>query len=717
MKANTQASDRVRRQRMLLSIALSSFFLSLGLSAETINWEKVYGAPDGIVRSFVEVPDGRLIAGTAIHGIFVSSDKGATWQRINEEDQLLPLEPRTADADGILYGIEQSGERGGIYRSTDAGERWGRHNVGVSELIIHNVATANSTAYLATENGMYRSTDQGESWHLFALENHLVEDLAATTHGMLYVLAREAGDPVTRLMQSTDNGVSWIDRSSSVAGGLFSGISAFSDNRIALLSRFDGVFLSNEQGTEWPRLMSTDNQEIVAVALHPDGSVHALAPAAGLVFRADAAGQRTELTLPDGIARAMIIADTGELLVGFTYGGVWRSTDGNSWQQVGMTISRPIRSFLESRNGNLYWGTFYFGLLRSTDDGASWHNLGFSGQTGINAIVEDRAGVLFVGGSANDGYRSSDGGETWRQLELGEAIVASAEALLAASNDNIYYAAWRGTLRSSDGGDSWQSIAELDDRRILDFAETPSGTLYARSDDRGALLRSVDEGESWGNVAVPVISGVAISSMFINSAGTVFIGAGFGANSRFFLRSDNEGASWEFVVPRGSYFPIAMREAPGERLFVSTFTEIYLSEDKGVTWSKIGDAPTSSSIQDMYVSGNGRVYISTVEGAYRSREMVSVDTDPIAADNSLQSGLRLSAEEDQLLIAMETGTAFGATIAIFDNRGKILYSGREEALGRQRRITIPKRDWASGVYHLHVQTDKQSAVRTFSLLR
>ncbi len=126
---------------------------------------------------------GALYAGVSEAGVFVSRDRGTSWQEIegfNDHPSRANWEPGfgglcahtiLTDAKNPLrmwVGVSSSG----LFRTDDGGKTWGRKNDGVNATTghcVHRVAhdpARPDTLYRQDHRGMYLSEDGGDSWQV-----------------------------------------------------------------------------------------------------------------------------------------------------------------------------------------------------------------------------------------------------------------------------------------------------------------------------------------------------------------------------------------------------------------------------------------------------------------------------------------------------------------------------------------------------------------------
>jgi photosystem II stability/assembly factor-like uncharacterized protein len=181
-------------------------------------------------------------AGAASGGIFKTTDAGATWSPVFDDEpasSVGSLAVAPSDPNVIWAGTGESFIRSnisignGIYKSTDAGETWthmGLEKTGrIGRLVIDPrdpdvvVACTLGHAYgPQPERGVFRTTDGGKTWEktLFVDENTGCSDVAMDANnprilfaGMwqieIHTFGRTSGGPGSGLFRSNDGGVTW----------------------------------------------------------------------------------------------------------------------------------------------------------------------------------------------------------------------------------------------------------------------------------------------------------------------------------------------------------------------------------------------------------------------------------------------------------------------------------------------------------------------------
>lgn len=258
----------------------------------------------------------------------------------------------------------------------------------------------------------------------------------------------------------------------------------------------------------------------------------------------------------------------GRLYAGTIPGGLFVSDDGgDSWE-----LNRPLWNH-ESRGGDL------FGAEASSEN--QWHGTPASidygvFEPGIHSIVVDPRDPehLFVAVSTAGVIESSDGGRTWvgRNKGMTNDYSPTPESdwghdahfvtACAGQPDHLWQQNHCGVFHSADGAASWKKVSHPDQGVHFGFPI------------------AVDAGD--GRVAWVVPARSDMQRMSLEGGLCV-------------ARTDDGGESWKTFragLPQEHAYDIVLRHAldvSGDRLcFASTTGNVYLSEDRGESWTCLG---------------------------------------------------------------------------------------------------------------------------------
>ena len=138
--------------------------------------------------------------------IYFSSDIGINWVEKNANFNGIHVTSLTV-SDHIIYATTYNG----IYLSSDKGETWQNKSVGFpdTDLKVKTIAISGNNIFAGTRNAVYLSTDLGESWHLKS--NGLPKYAEIQT---LFVVGKNifAGIWGSGVYLTTDNGENWSSK-------------------------------------------------------------------------------------------------------------------------------------------------------------------------------------------------------------------------------------------------------------------------------------------------------------------------------------------------------------------------------------------------------------------------------------------------------------------------------------------------------------------------
>ncbi len=207
----------------------------------TYEWREV-GPNDvgGRTRAFVvDVTDQDvLIAGGVSGGIWRSTDRGATWRQVSENDVSVTSIVQDTRAGETHNWYASTGELresfsnngqftgplfgNGLYKSTDGGNSWSRIQTAGSPAFVDTefdrvgrivISPTTGTIVMASSSdGLFRSTDGGATFiHAHGTsEQHPWSDVVAGASGVFIgVLSGPSGASTNGLYRSVDDGASW----------------------------------------------------------------------------------------------------------------------------------------------------------------------------------------------------------------------------------------------------------------------------------------------------------------------------------------------------------------------------------------------------------------------------------------------------------------------------------------------------------------------------
>lgn len=314
------------RTRFFSVVMLLILFAGVALAQR----ETVYMA---VLSSFRPVRDS---SGDPGFGLFVSTDKGLTWEHRGWRDYI-----RTFYTEEGRDGTIWSACGNGVLRSTDNGRTW-TITTGweVTEVLKVKAAEREpSLVFASTAYGVFRTTDGGKTWEkkTSGMRHPFSGDVCIDRTDPRRVLAAsEEG-----VFLSENGGEQWVRTGLEGKGVRVVMQDLHNAKRIWLGTEGDGVFLSVDGGKRWERRSEgLGHFAVYSIALHPH--------------------------------------EQNWIFIGTYNGGVFRSTNcGLGWEQRSRGLTDlQIHSllFLSSDPRVLLAGSLNRGLFRSSDGGVSWQH-------------------------------------------------------------------------------------------------------------------------------------------------------------------------------------------------------------------------------------------------------------------------------------------------------------------------------------------------------
>jgi photosystem II stability/assembly factor-like uncharacterized protein len=469
----------------------------------------------------------RLFAGTNGGGVFRSNDKGASWQKINNE--LGNLTVRTLVMDGNV-GTLFAGTLGeGVFKAGSLDQTdplWEPINTGLDDKTVNALTQpSSSTLYAGTNSGVFRTRDRGLHWERASsgLSGARVTwlDFDPVQTSTLYA-ATGLG-----LFKSLDGGESWAPAGTGLPPVAATCVAVARSNPSVVYAGTDlGVYKSMDRGTTWTaKIANLWDADVLALAADPAASSTILVglPNAG-VMRTTSAQPRWDAATP---LPTWSLANTGLTNLFVT-----------------ALLADPVLP------GVFYAGTSS-GMFKSTDHGLSWAPAS-SGFPAVNvaclAADPTAGGVVYAGTSGSGVYRTRDGAATWTSAGSGMSNPnVNALAVDPAMPLTLYAGTDNGIFKTQEGGDHWSAAsAGLTNPAVMALAVDPTAPLTVYAGTYGdAVFKSVDGGFSWAATGSGLTSlDVMALAITPTNPSTVYAGTWGGG---VFASSDG-GATWTQLV-------------------------------------------------------------------------------------------------------------------------------------------------------------------------
>ncbi len=514
-------------------------------------------------------------------GIFRTRDGGKNWEHVLEVSEntgasdlsMDPTNPRILYAAMWNHGrkpwfIHSGGTDGGIYKSADGGDNWEKLTGGLPEMIGKigvDVSASNPDRVYAIieaepeKGGLWRSDDAGKTWNL--IDGHRV------LHSRAWYYIHIAADPVDEntvyvlnvpLMKSIDGGKTW-EKMTTPHGDHHDHWINPDDNRNMINGNDGGATITFDGGETWSSIMN-----------QPTAQFYRVTTDAQLPFRIYGGQQdNTTMSLASrslyggiGVAdyydvgggeSAHIAFDPEDprLIYATTINGTLTEYDHETGLERSiipypvLVYGKDSRDLKYRTNWNapvavsphdpsiIYYGTQM--ILKSTDRGVTWteispdltrndsekqgrnggpltpENVGAEFYNTVFYIVESplEAGHIWVGSDDGLVHLSRDGGETWNDVSpphKSEAMINSIE--ISPHDPGTVHVAVAGyklndfrpyIYMTSDYGKKWKRIDDSlpEDTFVRVVREDPDrkGLLFAGTES--GMFVSFDAGGDW----------------------------------------------------------------------------------------------------------------------------------------------------------------------------------------------------------------------------
>jgi photosystem II stability/assembly factor-like uncharacterized protein len=166
-------------------------------------WEPIAAdLPSLDIHGFARDPanPARMWAYLATGGLWESTDAGAHWTRVREDNVLFPLAISVGGATRLL-GLDA----GGLVASEDGGRTWAQLGTPPTTPMTAFAGTSDGTVlYAGSPDGLFRSDDSGRTWAATSFSGSPFAIATSPDGSTVAVVTR-----MTEFFRSPDRGVSW----------------------------------------------------------------------------------------------------------------------------------------------------------------------------------------------------------------------------------------------------------------------------------------------------------------------------------------------------------------------------------------------------------------------------------------------------------------------------------------------------------------------------
>ena len=465
----------------------------------------------GTFNSFVSTSAG-VFAGTSLHGVYLSTDHGASWTGVNNG---LPT-------NAAIYSLVTNGTDlyvgyiAAVYHSSDNGASWTSISNGLpSGKLINTLVLDGTTIYAGTSGaGIYVTTNGGATW---SADN---SGIASSSEVLLLsmkdsdIIASISNGTTDKLFISTDNGATWVNKSSLPMDAGIDKMSVSGNNLYVGTTNF-GLLRTSDNGAHWDVTAYPSNvRTLYATGNNIYASVYIVATDTIAYKSTDNGVTWTAMTTTMGLSGeglfSFVMSDTN-LLAGTgtntSSSGIYVSTNqGAHWAKfnTGLPGIYPGAMALIVKGSRTFAGVSCYsgtsGVYVSTNNGGSWsgaHTGLPSSPATAFALVDSTLYALLNGGTL---FKTTNNGASWdtasnglpqyasisSMVSVGSSVVITVGGTGSSSTDGVYV--------SSNGGASWTVSNEgLPDPSSVNQLAVNDSFLFVSVSGYGVYKRSLSE--------------------------------------------------------------------------------------------------------------------------------------------------------------------------------------------------------------------------------
>lgn len=597
---------------------------------------------------------GTYLAGLVAGGIFKTTDGGATWYPVFDDQPVLSISRIVFDpsSPGVVYAATGDPNISsyiflgqGIYKSTDDGESWSL--LGLDDAgIINALAIDPSNPQIlyagsmgiplrpGSERGFYRSEDGGLTWEktLYLSQEAGITDIlidpddpevvfACGWHRVRNQAVSIVSGPLSRVYRSKDRGLTWDTLTSGLPQGSFSRPAiAWSQGRffvrmVGTNQQLEGIYASDDQGDSWYPVPLTD---LPANALGGFGWYFG-----------------KFVVNPQNMADIFLLGVD-----------LWRTRNGGlQWEKATpfwwvYDVHADKHDLVFTPEGHLVLATDG-GLYRSLDDGETWARMDDIPNTQFYRIAwNPHDPEMTAGGSQDNGTTVGTGNpHQWEHIYGGDGF----QPAFHPEYPEIMFAEWQNgnLVQSSDYGFNFVDFTEGVNPSDNTAWDTPYfvsmhpphamwlGTNRVYRNDNPYIPQWYPVSDKLTDPAEPWLRSTHVITALGESPlvpGRVYAGTGDG---RLWGR-DPQTDAWTFIADGlPQRFVTSCQGSPTwpDRVFVTHSgykynqfaSHVHRSEDGGQTWTSInGDLPPLA-VNDLVVlpgHGDSILFAATDAGIY-----------------------------------------------------------------------------------------------------
>lgn len=540
-------------------------------------------------------------------GFFRSTDGGMTWKESKElKNESIHALTQSPSDPKVLY----AGTTHGVWVSENSGADWERIASPSNPINIDSIAVdpkTPTTIYAGTWWRAYKTTDSGKNWRL--IKNGMIDD------SDVFAIAVDPRNP-DHIISSACSGI-YESQNAGEKWSKIQGIPSQSRRTRDIMQHptipstyyaatTEGFWMSSNSGKSWA-LTTQRNLEINSIAVHPDmpnrvfigtnnyGVMVSNDGGRNFVPTNDSFTSRfTYSVVPDSQQSNRLYAATRNIATG---GGFFfvSNDGGSSWSpSKSLDVNRvsPFAILQDRKNANLMYLGTNLGIFRSIDRGVTWLPLPTTKPAVTpKAPVKKPAAPVKKGAAVKPPVVTAAAPTVKTVPSINEKVKVL--VFTEDGRNGIFAGTDKGLYRSYDISKGWEklNLGVGINENIFAVHTSPArpGTIWVGTATSGVLV-SKDDGKTWTK-AGGAADGVPISSIASDSERPDYVYVG---TTQTFYVSKDGGATWKRRggdLPLGNFTSILINPNNTDEVIVSSSIDtdggMFISSDSGNRWKRI----------------------------------------------------------------------------------------------------------------------------------
>lgn len=505
----------------------------------------------------------------------------------------------------------------GLYKSTDNGDSWFKIETQFEDFEVYAIyITKEDHIWVGTnfQGRIYRSTDNGVTWENKRNGYNTGECWAfgQSKDGVIF-----AGDgQYTKLYRSTDYGENW-----ELSANLRPLVFTTDSNNIVYAGTHDGLFITTDNGLTWAQNNFLANIPVSSILIDSNNNIYCgtgyYSNGHGIFYSRDGGQNWTQMGLNGQIVLSLVFDSYGNIYAGTKYNGLQKTTDlGQTWTTYNKGLYRKEVFRLKlNKQDDIFIGSENEGVFRSTNNGDSFEHIGLPISRVKNIVFSGDTLILTSTPSGVQKYNRIT--KKWTNLGL-----QNVEAISITPSDCLYTATFdEGLYKSTNLGETWQLTTLTQDTLMSVYNVTAANddTVFASTELN--LRYTYDGGVSW-NIS-PIVTGFFSRGLFFSNRKSLFSTSHFDSFGQVLYNSTNYALSFDSIyhgfggaVENNSIF----QTDNGDIFFANPnrLKGIIRSTNNGLSWDQIlYNKPVVTVFAEnngMVITGFDSIYLSTDKG-------------------------------------------------------------------------------------------------------